>query len=51
MHCGSVMDTLPVFLLISKIVYNNGDNESDSLSKSRSIEKLRCPTQYLLTVS
>ena len=40
MHCGLVMDSLPVFLSMSKIVYshngdngdNNGDNESDSLS-------------------
>ena len=44
MHCGSVMDSFLVFLSISKIVLahgedNNGDNESDSLSESRSIEK------------
>ena len=50
------MDSFLVFLSISKIVFahgvdNNGDNESDSLSESRSIEKPRCPTQYLLTVS
>ena len=40
MHCGLVMDSLPVFLSMSKIVYshngdngdNNCDNESDSLS-------------------